>query len=46
MDRPTVLIGMANDFWARDTNFDRIQAATLQSWSRLFNTPVVSAVNR
>lgn len=45
-DRPTVLIGMANDYWAAKTYFPRIQAASMASWGRLFDLPIISAVNR
>ena len=44
-ERPTVLVGIANDYWAANTYFPRIQAASLTSWARLFNLPLVTAVN-
>ncbi len=43
---PTLLLGMANDYWAKGTYFPAIQNANLDSWSRLFNTPYISAVNQ
>jgi len=43
--RPEVLLGMANDRWARSTPIPRCQAATLWTWSRLFALPTLSATN-
>jgi hypothetical protein len=43
--RPTVLIGMTNDYWAVHTWVPQMQSATLKSWGRLFNLPVVNAIN-
>jgi hypothetical protein len=45
-EHPTVIIGMANEYWARYTYAEAIQASALKSWGRLFDIPVVSAVNR
>lgn len=43
--RPTVLIGAANDWWARDTSIPTIQAQSLDAWGRLFGVPVLKATN-
>ena len=45
-ERPDVLVGIANDFWAVNTYFPRIQVASLRSWGRLYNLPVLSAANQ
>ncbi len=45
-EHPTVLVGMANEYWAKGTDAEAIQASTLQAWGQLFNIPVISAVNR
>lgn len=42
---PSVLVGAANDWWARDTSIPAIQAQSLTSWGRLFGLKVVQAVN-
>jgi hypothetical protein len=46
VDRPTVLVGMANTHWVTATSIPAVQTACLQSWARLFNIPLVQAVNR
>ena len=46
VDRPTVLVGMANAHWVTATSIPAVQTACLQSWARLFNIPLVQAVNR
>lgn len=43
--RPELLIGAANDWWARDTNIPAIQSQSLDTWGRLFGVPVVRATN-
>jgi len=42
---PDVLVGAANDWWARDTNIPTIQGQALDAWGRLFGVPVVRATN-
>ena len=44
-ERPSVLVGMANDYWAKDTIIPAIQHSCLQAWARLFDIPLVKAVN-
>ena len=45
-DRPTQLIGLANDTWVQNTRIPAMQRASLIAWSRLLGIPVTSAVNR
>jgi hypothetical protein len=45
-EHPTVIVGMANEYWSKYTYAEAIQASALESWGRLFDIPVVSAVNR
>jgi apolipoprotein N-acyltransferase len=45
-ERPTLLVGIANDYWARNTYFPTIQTASMRSWSRLFGIPALTAVNQ
>ena len=45
-DKPELFIGIANDYWAVHTHFPKIQTSSLTSWGRLFNLPVLSAVNQ
>ena len=42
---PEVLVGMSNDWWARDTNIPAIQRATMRAWARLFSVPLVLSEN-
>jgi hypothetical protein len=39
------IVGIANDWWARDTNIPDIQRATMIAWARLFNMPVIESFN-
>jgi hypothetical protein len=45
-EHPRVLVGLANDYWAKGTYFPAIQAANMEAWGRLFNLPVLTAVNQ
>ena len=45
LDRPTVLVGMANTYWARDTSIPAIQRSHLNAWARIFDTRLVTATN-
>jgi apolipoprotein N-acyltransferase len=42
---PELIIGAANDWWARDTSIPAIQRQSAALWGRLFGIPVVRAVN-
>ncbi len=44
-EKPTLLVGIANDYWAKGTYFPDIQRANLIAWGKLFNIPVLTAVN-
>jgi len=44
-EHPSVLIGIANDYWARTTTVPDIQRASLKSWARLFHVPMLWAEN-
>lgn len=46
VQRPQILVGLANDYWARGTSIPAIQRSALSAWSRLFWIPSVSAVNQ
>jgi len=43
--RPTILVGVANASWTKNTVVPDYQNAVLRSWARLFGTPVVAATN-
>jgi apolipoprotein N-acyltransferase len=45
IDHPTILITVANDYWAKRTPIPKIQNASATSWARLFALPILSAVN-
>jgi hypothetical protein len=45
-ERPSVVIAIANDYWATNTPIPRCQTATVRAWCRLFDLPFLSATNR
>ena len=46
IDHPTLIVGMANQYWVRDTNIPAAQRASLLAWSRLFALPLLIAENK
>lgn len=45
LSHPTLLVGTANDYWAKNTTVPEIQLACLKSWARLFRVPLLWAQN-
>ena len=45
-ERPTVVVAVSNAVWTRRTPIPAVQAASVESWSRLFDLPTVSSVNQ
>ena len=45
VQKPDLILGAANDWWARDTSIPIIQAQALDLWGRLFGSAVVKATN-
>jgi predicted amidohydrolase len=45
-ERPTLIVGMANQYWVRETSIPAAQRASLTAWSRLFALPLLIAENR
>lgn len=43
--KPEIVIGAANNYWSAETSIPDIQSVTLRAWTRLFNVPLVMAVN-
>jgi Carbon-nitrogen hydrolase len=43
--RPTLIVGVANDNWARGTPIPAAQRAAVTAWARLFRLPKIIAVN-
>jgi hypothetical protein len=43
---PDLIVGAANDWWARNTSIPVIQGQALDTWGRLFGVPVVRSTNR
>jgi hypothetical protein len=43
--RPTIMVAIANDYWANGTTIPRFQLSAVSAWSRLFAVPYLSAVN-
>ena len=46
IDHPTLIVGMANQYWVRETSIPAAQRASLMAWSRLFALPLLIAENR
>jgi apolipoprotein N-acyltransferase len=44
-EKPDVLIGVANDWWAARTSIPSIQRQVVEAWGRLFAVPIVFAGN-
>lgn len=42
---PDLIVGAANDWWARDTSIPAVQGQALDAWGKLFGVPVVRATN-
>ena len=45
LDQPDVLVGVANDYLARDTRIPALQSEILTVWARLFRSSKISATN-
>jgi hypothetical protein len=45
VERPTVIVAMANDYWVTGTPIPRWQAMAVTAWGRLFGVPRLAAVN-
>jgi apolipoprotein N-acyltransferase len=45
LHRPDLLIGVANDYWVRETRLPESQCRILSFWARLFHSSVISATN-
>jgi apolipoprotein N-acyltransferase len=43
--RPTVVVAIANDWWAGHSTIPAIQRNCVLAWCRLFGTPLVTATN-
>ena len=46
IEHPTLMVGMANQYWVRETTIPAAQRASLTAWSRLFALPLLIAENR
>jgi hypothetical protein len=45
LERPSILIAVANNSWVFGTPIPRVQQSSMQAWARLFHVPVIFAVN-
>jgi hypothetical protein len=45
LDRPTIVIAIANQFWVAGTAIPDVQRNSVSAWARLFRVPVVFASN-
>jgi hypothetical protein len=46
VEHPTLIVGMANQYWVRDTNIPAAQRASMKAWARLFALPLLVSENR
>jgi hypothetical protein len=44
-ENPTILVGVANDYWADQKPIPAVQRIALDAWARLFSLPRLLAVN-
>jgi apolipoprotein N-acyltransferase len=45
-EHPTLIIGIANEYWAVNTRIPAVQKAAMRAWAQLFWFPYVRAINR
>jgi predicted amidohydrolase len=45
LQRPTVIVAVANDHWATGTPIPQLQLNAVRAWARLISVPYVSATN-
>ena len=45
LEHPAILVGVANDYWAKRTPIPAVQRVALNAWARLFGLPKLIAVN-
>ena len=45
LDRPTIMVAVANQFWVAGTAIPTVQRNTVRAWARLFHVPAVFASN-
>jgi hypothetical protein len=45
-ERPSVVLAIANDYWATNTPIPRCQGANVRAWCWLFDLPFLSATNQ
>ena len=46
IDRPQIILAVANDYWAKTTYIRSVQLSAVRAWARLFNIPFLSATNQ
>ena len=46
IERPTLIVGMGNQCWVRETSIPVAQSDSLTAWSRLFALPLLIAENK
>jgi hypothetical protein len=42
---PTLIIGIANDYWAAGTRIPAVQSAVIKAWANLIGIPALTAIN-
>ncbi len=45
LEHPTIIMAVANDYWAHGTTIPRFQLNAVRAWARLMSLPYVSATN-
>jgi apolipoprotein N-acyltransferase len=46
VERPTIILGIANDYWCRGTRVPQAQLSCTRAWARLFSLPAITATNQ
>ena len=45
VERPSIVIAIANNVWVSGTPIPRVQQKTMRAWARLFHVPIIFAAN-
>lgn len=46
LENPTIILGIANNYWCRGTRVPQAQQSCTRAWARLFNLPFLTATNQ
>lgn len=46
LENPTIILGIANNYWCRGTRVPQAQQSCTRAWARIFNLPFLTATNQ